>query len=78
VDGSKSILEVHLFDFDRSIYGELVQVFFLHKLRDEVKFTTVDALIAQIHEDIKMAKTFVQNLTTLQNGEQLWQNIKTH
>ena len=78
VDGSKSILEVHLFDFDRSIYGELVQVFFLHKLRDEVKFTTVDALIAQIHEDIKMAKTFVQNLTTSQNGEQLWQNTKIH
>ncbi len=78
VDGSKNILEVHLFDFDQSIYGELVQVFFLHKLRDEVKFTSVDALIAQIYDDIAVAKAFVNNLTTSQSGEQLWQNIKIH
>lgn len=69
VDGTKSILEVHLFDFDQSIYGELMQVFFLHKLRDEVKFTTVDALVAQIYDDIEVAKTFVKNLTTSQSGE---------
>ncbi|WP_040534758.1 bifunctional riboflavin kinase/FAD synthetase [Legionella drancourtii] len=78
VDGSKNILEVHLFDFDQSIYGELVQVFFLHKLRDEVKFTAVDALIAQIYDDIAVAKAFVNNLTTSQSGGQLWQNIKIH
>lgn len=61
VDGTKNILEVHLFDFEESIYGELMQVFFLHKLRDEVKFTTVDALIAQIHQDIAAGKTFFEN-----------------
>lgn len=70
VDGTKNILEVHLFDFDQTIYGELMQVFFLHKLRDEVKFTSVDVLIAQIHNDIKVAKEFVRNLTTSQSGEQ--------
>lgn len=59
VDGSKNILEVYLFDFDDSIYGELLQVFFLHKLRDEVKFTSVDALITQIHNDIAAAKAFL-------------------
>ena len=63
VDGTKCVLEVHLFDFEQSIYGELVQVFFLHKLRDEVKFTSVDALIEQIRDDIDVAKTFVNNLT---------------
>jgi riboflavin kinase/FMN adenylyltransferase len=68
VDGIQSILEVHLFDFDKLIYGELMQVFFLHKLRDEVKFTSVDALIAQIQEDIVVAKAFVNNLTASQNG----------
>ncbi|STY29704.1 riboflavin biosynthesis protein RibF (riboflavin kinase/FMN adenylyltransferase) [Legionella wadsworthii] len=61
VDGSKNILEVHLFDFNESIYGELLQVFFLHKLRDEVKFTSVDALIAQIYLDIKEAREFLRN-----------------
>lgn len=60
VDGSKNSLEVHLFDFNDSLYGELLQVFFLHKLRDEVKFTTVDALIKQIHHDIAAARAFLK------------------
>lgn len=59
VDGSKNILEVHLFDFDQSIYGELMHVFFLHKLRDEVKFTSVDALLAQIYKDIDATKEYL-------------------
>lgn len=78
VDGTKNILEVHLFDFDQFIYGELLQVIFLHKLRDEVKFTSVDALIMQINSDIAAAKAFVNKLTTSRNGVQLWQNIKIH
>jgi riboflavin kinase/FMN adenylyltransferase len=56
VDGSKNILEIHLFEFEDSLYGEMLQVFFNYKLRDEVKFSSVDALIQQIHLDISMAK----------------------
>lgn len=59
VDGTKNVLEVHLLDFNESLYGELVQVFFLHKLRNEVKFTTVDALITQIHNDIAAATAYL-------------------
>lgn len=59
VDGTKNILEVHLLDFNQPIYGDLVQVFFLHKLRDEVKFTSVDALIGQIHQDITEARAYL-------------------
>ncbi|MBA2650390.1 MAG: bifunctional riboflavin kinase/FAD synthetase [Legionella sp.] len=58
VDGTKNSLEVHLFDFDASIYGELLQVVFLHKLRKEVKFTSLNALIEQIHKDIALAKRY--------------------
>lgn len=59
ISGSdKALLEVHLFDFEREIYGEHVQVFFLKKLRDEQKFADLDQLIAQIHIDSAQAKNY--------------------
>jgi riboflavin kinase / FMN adenylyltransferase len=54
----KALLEVHLFDFDRDIYGEHVQVHFLHKLRDEQKFSDLTALISQIEQDCSEAKKY--------------------
>lgn len=58
VDGSRTILEVHLFDFDRDIYGCYVQVSFLHKLRDERRFDSFELLKAQIHEDARQARAY--------------------
>jgi riboflavin kinase/FMN adenylyltransferase len=55
-DLDKPILEVHLLDFDQTIYGKRIKVEFLHKVRDEQKFTTIDNLIAYIREDIKKIK----------------------
>lgn len=52
-------LEVHLFDFDRDIYGAHVQVDFLHKLRDELKFDSLEALVAQIHKDAEDARRYL-------------------
>ena len=51
-EGLKPVLEVHLLDFDRDIYGAHVDVNFLHKLRDEAKFESLDALKAQIARDV--------------------------
>ena len=47
--------EVHLFDFNESIYGEMLDVTFMHHLRKEEKFNSVEALINQIHQDIALA-----------------------
>jgi len=58
LNGQQLCLEVHIFDFDQDIYGENVEVFFLHKLRDEVKFSSVESLIQQIHSDIRAAKAY--------------------
>jgi len=49
-------LEVHLFEFDRDIYREHLRVEFLHKLRDEAKFPSMETLIAQIDLDAKQAR----------------------
>jgi riboflavin kinase/FMN adenylyltransferase len=44
-------VESHLFDFDEDIYGEIVELKFIKRLRDEEKFTNVDDLITKIKED---------------------------
>ena len=53
-----TLLEVHLFDFNKNIYGENVQVYFLHKVRDEKKFDGLPALVAQIERDCQSAKRY--------------------
>lgn len=67
VDGVEKVLEVHLFDFNESFYGEMLEVNFLVKLRDEMKFPTVEVLIAQIHDDIRAAKALHQEIHPLVN-----------
>jgi riboflavin kinase/FMN adenylyltransferase len=53
---SQRMLEVHLLDFNREIYGCDVEVQFLQKLRDEKKFASMEALKAQIAADIQTAR----------------------
>ena len=48
--------EVHLFDFAGDVYGQEIEVTFAEKLRDEKKFESLDALKAQIANDIKAAR----------------------
>ena len=52
----KPLLEVHIFNFDRDIYGHYIQVDFLQKIRDEKKFINSEALIEQMHLDSDAAK----------------------
>lgn len=58
VDGTRTLLEVNLFDFDADIYGAYVEVVFLHKLRDEVRFASLEALKQQIALDADAARRF--------------------
>ena len=48
----KSLLEAHLLDFDGDLYGEPATVQFAARLRGEVKFDSVEALVAQIAADV--------------------------
>lgn len=60
VGGTRPLLEVHLFDFDRDIYGAHISVRFVHKLRDEQRFPNIDALKAQIAADAAAARAFFE------------------
>ncbi len=55
-DGVKPLLEVHIFDFDRDIYGEYIHVDFIARLRSEEKFSEVDMLIKQMNKDAESAR----------------------
>lgn len=61
VDGEgRPLLEVHLFDFDRQVYGSQVGVTFLNKIRDEKKFSSFDELQQQILLDAARARKIHQ------------------
>src|SRR5436190_5780015 len=50
------VLEIHLLDFDRDIYGKDLEVSFVQYLRPEKKFETIETLARQIGADVKQAR----------------------
>jgi len=58
--GTKTLLEVFIFDFDQEIYGDHVTVVFKQKCRDEKKFSSFDELKEQIQKDVEKSKLFFQ------------------
>lgn len=56
---SQISIEVNIFDFEESIYGERVEVFWHHFIRPEQKFDGIDALVAQIRKDKEEAKSLL-------------------
>lgn len=57
-DGATPILEVHLFDTDKDLYGAQLAVQFCKKLRDEQKFESLDALRQQIQQDMAAGRAY--------------------
>jgi len=51
-EGAPVVLEAYLLDFDGDLYGEVGRVRFAHRLRDEVRFESADALVAQVEADV--------------------------
>lgn len=65
VDGTRTLLEVHLHNFNRDIYGHDVSVEFCMKLRDEVRFSNLDALREQIANDVLASHDYFKRLGLL-------------
>jgi riboflavin kinase/FMN adenylyltransferase len=51
-------IETYIFDFDKELYGDVLRVRFLHRIRDERKFGGIDELRAQIEKDTRRALGF--------------------
>jgi len=61
-EGKKPALEVHIFGFDKTIYGMTIEIEFIKRIRDEKKFEGVDELIAQLEEDKKQSVKILEEL----------------
>jgi riboflavin kinase/FMN adenylyltransferase len=50
------LAEVHLLDFDGDLYGEVLGVELVARLRDELRFEDADTLVAQMEQDAEMGR----------------------
>lgn len=71
-EDGKPVLEVHLFDFEKEIYGCHLRVDFLQKLRDEEKYPDLEALTRQIGYDVENARKY---FLSSQSSENIKNNI---
>jgi riboflavin kinase / FMN adenylyltransferase len=62
VNGIEPLLEVHVFDFSGDLYGHDIEVEFVAKLRDEVKFDSLDAMMAQMNIDGARARELLSKV----------------
>jgi len=58
VEGKEQRAEAHFFDFDGDLYGKKMRINFLAKIRDEIKFDSLENLTQQIKQDCVQAKSF--------------------
>ena len=62
-------VEVHLLDFEQSLYGETLRLYFLQRLRSEERFATVPALCAAIQNDIDRARQVLGHARVIEYQE---------
>ena len=57
VDGVEPLLETHVFDFSGELYGREIEIEFVQKLRDELRFQDLESLVQQMHRDAEQARS---------------------
>ena len=62
VNGVEPLLEVHVFDFDGNLYGRPIEVEFIAKLRDEIKFDSLDLMMEQMQIDAALARDILSKV----------------
>lgn len=50
------LIEAHILDFDEDIYGDQITIEFVERLRDELRFDSVEALVEQMHRDVQQTR----------------------
>ncbi len=61
IDGKTQTIEVHFFDLNKDLYYQKIKVCVLHRLRDEFKFDSIDALRKQLEKDKQESLDWIKN-----------------
>jgi len=61
VDGTEPLLEAYIFDYAGDLYGKHLRIDFIARLRDELKFPSLDELVIQMREDEAQAKRILKH-----------------
>ncbi|AXP80876.1 Riboflavin biosynthesis protein RibF [Mariniflexile rhizosphaerae] len=61
VEGREETIEVHFFNFNKNIYNKTIQIDLLHRLRDEQKFESVEALKNQLLKDKEVSLAYIKS-----------------
>jgi len=61
VNGEKESIEVHFFNFNQDLYNKNIQINLLHRLRDEIKFNSVEALKKQLSKDQQTSLIYIKS-----------------
>ncbi len=62
IDAEKVTIEVHLFNFNKDIYGKKINIAFLSRIRDEMRFNSLSELKIQLDKDALTAKELLRNI----------------
>jgi riboflavin kinase / FMN adenylyltransferase len=62
-ESGRTVVETHIFGFDRDLYGQSIRIGFVQRLRDERRFESLDALRAQIDADCQRARVLFTRLS---------------
>jgi len=68
-DGEEPRFEVNIFDFSDDIYGETVMVYWLDRVRDMVKFDSVEELVDQLQKDEEIARNWKDGESIIQESQ---------
>lgn len=55
-------IEAHLFDFNKDIYGQVIRIAFLDRIRDELRFNSLAELKVQLDRDAKLSKRLLKQV----------------
>jgi riboflavin kinase/FMN adenylyltransferase len=65
-------VEAHLFDFNGDLYGRRMRIGFVSRVRDEQKFATLDALVAQIARDSEASRSTLAEMAKTEQERWAW------